>query len=879
MTTRTPLVVVNGQTQQMPVGDTVPLTHGGTGATTAGDALTALGAVPSTRTLTMTAPLTITGGGTLSADRTLGLSYDTTLQVVGVALGVSSLVALATHTHTPASIGAEPALGSPGTSGYVLSSTTAGVRSWVPQWAFTGVLASSQGGTGVNNGANTLTVPASGTAALLNVAQTFTQTQTLSAGLNVGNATGATAGQIKVSHSYGAIDSRAVSNPATQVGYLGGARFRFGYWNDTNDLPYADIIDLSTYSDSSGGGVNALYFSKSSQAIVHKYAAAGATSWTARQVALFNTDGSFSAPTATITPGAFGVSTGLTVVNGDITTYRSGGTTGVIYLNSSGTRYLYNDGTDYILYAAQLKINGSLALHAANYSSYALPLSGGTLSGNLTFSNLRNGIVGTYSAANTQQIFAMGAAYVLSDPGSSSSYGSFYGLGWSYEPHYGGTGNNPQSKAGLLHQLLVMNNGATQTAIGTGIWTAGSVTVGGSVSIAGNTALHTGNIGSYGYVTAAGSVAYATNAGTAANVAANLSPATASLIPSGANLNDYYPGFFYQNSNPSAAAGSNYPTAEAGSLLSQYAAGGTQLYTTYSQGSDMYFRSEYGGWGAWRKLLHTGNIGSYGYQTAAGSVAYATNAGYAQYLWSTSHPSSYYVSAAWTGTYWNLTSNHGALVSCGYATSAGSAGSAGTATRANYLNTLYVADMNTILPAGIYQAYAPANAPNTWHWHWLQMPYQEGADGYAAQIAVSLYTDTMMFRSQTSTDWGVWREVIHSGNIGEAWRSDGFQSGWSDYDGGATYNTFGFWKDALGVVHLRGLISRAADNYGQTVIAHLPGGYIPYKRELHVCMSSSGPLRVDVDRGDGSTYCNIVVMESLPPGGWVSLDGFTFRTT
>ena len=98
MTTRTPLVVVNGQTQQMPVGDTVPLTHGGTGATTAGDALTALGAVPSTRTLTMTAPLT--GGGDLSENLTLGLSYDTTLQVVGGALGVSSLVALASHTHS-----------------------------------------------------------------------------------------------------------------------------------------------------------------------------------------------------------------------------------------------------------------------------------------------------------------------------------------------------------------------------------------------------------------------------------------------------------------------------------------------------------------------------------------------------------------------------------------------------------------------------------------------------------------------------------------------------------------------------------------------------------------------------------------------------------
>lgn len=97
MTTRTPLVVVNGQTQQMPTGDAVPLTHGGTGATTAGDALTALGGVPTARTLTVATPLT--GGGDLSDNRPLGLSYDSTLQVSGVSLGVSALVALASHTH------------------------------------------------------------------------------------------------------------------------------------------------------------------------------------------------------------------------------------------------------------------------------------------------------------------------------------------------------------------------------------------------------------------------------------------------------------------------------------------------------------------------------------------------------------------------------------------------------------------------------------------------------------------------------------------------------------------------------------------------------------------------------------------------------------
>ena len=57
--------------------------------------------------------------------------------------------------------------------------------------------------------------------------------------------------------------------------------------------------------------------------------------------------GTIDATTGTVTPNATGVSTGLTVVNGDLTAYRSGGTTGVIYLSSSGTKYLYYNGTNY----------------------------------------------------------------------------------------------------------------------------------------------------------------------------------------------------------------------------------------------------------------------------------------------------------------------------------------------------------------------------------------------------------------------------------------------------------------------------------------------------------------------------------------------------
>jgi hypothetical protein len=51
-----------------------------------------------------------------------------------------------------------------------------------------------------------------------------------------------------------------------------------------------------------------------------------------------------------------------------------------------------------------------------------------------------------------------------------------YGLAWSYTPNYSVTGTNQQARAGLGHQLLLMSNGTTYTALGTGIWTSGTIT-------------------------------------------------------------------------------------------------------------------------------------------------------------------------------------------------------------------------------------------------------------------------------------------------------------------------------------------------------------------------------------------------------------------
>ena len=84
--------------------------------------------------------------------------------------------------------------------------------------------------------------------------------------------------------------------------------------------------------------------------------------------------GTISASTGTVTPNTAGVSTGFTVVNGDITTYRTGGTTGVIYLSNSGSRYLYWDATNYNLNGAGLIVGGTVS--ATSFSGAGTGLTG-----------------------------------------------------------------------------------------------------------------------------------------------------------------------------------------------------------------------------------------------------------------------------------------------------------------------------------------------------------------------------------------------------------------------------------------------------------------------------------------------------------------------
>ena len=130
--------------------------------------------------------------------------------------------------------------------------------------------------------------------------------------------------------------------------------------------------------------------------------------------------GTLNATTGTVTPNTSGVSTGFNVVNGDITTYRSGGTTGVVYLSNSGSRYLYYDGTNYNLNGGAViatnitaagNVTGSSASCSGNAATAttATNQSGGTVSATTgTFSGLIKADGGTMqvgSSAGTYRQF------------------------------------------------------------------------------------------------------------------------------------------------------------------------------------------------------------------------------------------------------------------------------------------------------------------------------------------------------------------------------------------------------------------------------------------------------------------------------------------
>jgi hypothetical protein len=206
-------------------------------------------------------------------------------------------------------------------------------------------------------------------------------------------------------------DGSAVNNTNATTAWSGSYPTLMG-WNGAGT--YGVRVDSARVSDNTTGNAatattaNALNTGNNYQ--VNSIGVGAAASGTA---------GRINATTGVFTPNTSGVSTGLTVVNGDITAYRSGGTTGAIYLSNSGANYLYWDGTNYYL-------GGNIALSSSNYNSYAPTLTGGGASGSwgINVTGTSANVTGTVAIANggSGATTAQGAMNAFAGAVTSGSY-------------------------------------------------------------------------------------------------------------------------------------------------------------------------------------------------------------------------------------------------------------------------------------------------------------------------------------------------------------------------------------------------------------------------------------------------------------------------
>jgi hypothetical protein len=98
----------------------------------------------------------------------------------------------------------------------------------------------------------------------------------------------------------------------------------------------------------------------------------------------------------------------------------------------------------------------------------------------------------------------------------------------------------------------------------------------------------------------------------------------------------------------------------------------------------------------------------------------------------------------------------------------------------------------------------------------------------------------------------------------EEWQVPSFVNGWANYD--TNWNPAGYFKDSMGIVHLRGLVKN-----GSSTIFTLPVGYRPEYNELHAVSTDPNLYgRIDI-------YPNGNVNMIAGKNSWICLDGITFR--
>jgi len=112
-------------------------------------------------------------------------------------------------------------------------------------------------------------------------------------------------------------------------------------------------------------------------------------------------------------------------------------------------------------------------------------------------------------------------------------------------------------------------------------------------------------------------------------------------------------------------------------------------------------------------------------------------------------------------------------------------------------------------------------------------------------------------------------------NLGTLWKAENsvwieptLLNSWVNY--GGVYGPAAYFKDASGIVHLRGVLKDGT--IGDFAAFTLPVGYRPAYQEIFVAISNNAIGRCDV-------YQNGDVMFRAGNNAYFSIDGMSFRTT
>jgi hypothetical protein len=293
------------------------------------------------------------------------------------------------------------------------------------------------------------------------------------------------------------------------------------------------------------------------------------------------------------------------------------------------------------------KVNGAnqswrTLLHSGNYSSYALPLSGGTVTGATNFNS--NVLVGNNGSSFAYDAASLGKLYFGS---SSSDASSYYHIGTEME-NVGGNYSKLDIKWYTGIRLYAHNayggfrfkeitTGATLFSVGESDL---NTRVANTLFIGGNTALHAGNYNSYSPTLTGGNAS-----GTwGISISGNAATATKTTANSGYARVGYGMAPFYNWGGSNAGAGapsdSTYTTGiDVGSNPGDQAYGFQIASNMWNVG--LWTRTYNSGFSGWVRILDSSNYSSYALPlsggTLTGSLALSDNRLYLRTNGDTNH--------------------------------------------------------------------------------------------------------------------------------------------------------------------------------------------------------------------------------------------------